>query len=87
MSDTEKLVIEIPRKKGNGEVIRASLSTFKGNEMFSLRIWFKDGESGEMRPGKNGINLPRSEFPELERAVLELRKALAETNIREPANA
>lgn len=89
MPDTDRTVIDIPRAKGNGEVIRAQLSTFKGQEYFSVRVWFQDETSKELRPGKNGVNLPRSEFAEFERAVVELRKALTVTNapVEEPANA
>lgn len=80
MPDQERIILDIPRTKGNGEVIRCGLSVFKGQEYFSVRVWFHDETSGELRPGKNGLNLPRGEFPEFERCVVELRKALVLTS-------
>jgi hypothetical protein len=68
MADTDKILLEIPRAKGNGEVLRATAGVFKGSLTFGLRVWYRT-DDGSLAPGRNGINLPRSEWAEFKRAV------------------
>lgn len=69
MSDSEeKVLYEVPRAKGNGEVIRAAVSFFKGVQMLQVRVWYRT-DSGELAPGRNGINLPVTEYAQLRAAV------------------
>ena len=54
MADRETVLFEHPME--NGELLRASVSTFKGKTYIGIRRWWKD-DSGEWKPGKNGINV------------------------------
>ena len=59
--------------KGREEV-RAIRQSWKGKDMICIRAFYAD-DSGEMRPGKNGITLPVDLLSELEKAVGALKKA------------
>jgi len=76
MTSEEKVLLEVPRAKGNGEVLRAAVSFFKGVKMVQVRVWYRD-EAGELAPGRNGINLPAGEFTQLKAAVDALEAELA----------
>jgi transcriptional coactivator p15 (PC4) len=82
--NNEQILFIIERARG--EEVRFVTSIYKGRLYFSARVWYDpmDG-SGKKLPTKSGINLPADVFPEFERGVLELRKALATTNARESA--
>src|SRR5271163_1548177 len=42
-------------RKNAREGIRVTRSDFKGHDIVGLRVWFQDRDSGEMRPGKDGL--------------------------------
>jgi Transcriptional Coactivator p15 (PC4) len=42
-------------RKNAREEIRITRGDFKGFDIVGLRVWFEDRESGEMRPGKDGL--------------------------------
>jgi hypothetical protein len=42
-------------RKNAREEIRVTRGDFKGFDVVGLRVWFEDRESGEMRPGKDGL--------------------------------
>jgi hypothetical protein len=42
-------------RKNAREEIRVTRGDFKGHDIVGLRVWFQDRESGEMRPGKDGL--------------------------------
>ena len=44
------------------EDIRVMKQEFKGKSYVSIRRWYEDG--GEMKPGKQGINLKQEEWEE-----------------------
>lgn len=50
-----------PRIVKDGEEIRADITEFKGKKYLSVRVYYLDTRDGEMKPGKNGINLPLEE--------------------------
>ena len=71
----EKLIAAIP--KNQREEIRVALSEFEKDatyDMVSARVHY-DAGNGEMRPGRNGLNVPVRLLPEL---VAALRQAGAE---------
>lgn len=51
--------------------IRIEKTEFKGKEYLSIRRWYE--KDGEMRPGKQGINLKTEEFVELARRFDEIK--------------
>ncbi len=46
-----------------GKDIRVMSQDFKGKKYVSIRRWYDD-ESGEKKPGKQGINLKQEEWDE-----------------------
>jgi hypothetical protein len=42
-------------RKNAREEIRVTRGDFKGHDIVGLRVWFQDRETGEMRPGKDGL--------------------------------
>lgn len=55
-------------ERGEGEVIRATISEFKGVLRVDLRTFYLN-EDEEWRPTKKGINLPFTLLPELKKAL------------------
>lgn len=55
-----------------GEEVQARMEPYKGREYFSIRQWYFDQPSGELRPGRNGFNLPVDEATEFLRLVIAL---------------
>lgn len=41
-------------QKNTREEIRFTAEIFKGHDIVSIRVWYRD-EAGEMRPGKQGL--------------------------------
>ena len=64
-------------QKNAVEVVRVSLTEFKGHQLVDLRVYFLD-DSDEFRPSKKGVCLKPDLLGEviqaLERAQLELKK-------------
>ena len=42
-------------RKNAREEIRFTRGDFKGRDIVNLRVWFQDRDTGEMRPGKDGL--------------------------------
>jgi hypothetical protein len=51
--------------------IRIEKTEFKGKEYLSIRRWYE--KDGELRPGKQGINLKPEEFVELVKHMDEIK--------------
>jgi Transcriptional Coactivator p15 (PC4) len=54
MTERNERLLATVRKNAREE-IRVTRGDFKGHDIVGLRVWFEDRESGEMRPGKDGI--------------------------------
>jgi len=54
MTERNERLLATVRKNAREE-IRVTRCDFKGHDIVGLRVWFEDRESGEMRPGKDGI--------------------------------
>jgi len=52
MSD-DRLIATI--KKNSREEIRVTRGDFKGHDVVGVRVWFQDRDTGELRPGKDGL--------------------------------
>jgi hypothetical protein len=55
-------------RKNATEVLRVSLSNFKGYDLVDIRVWV-DGYGGVTRPTKQGISIRRELLPELQQAI------------------
>jgi hypothetical protein len=64
---SERMVTEI--QKNSREVLRVMLQTFKGHDLCSIRVWFKDRDDGALKPGKNGLTIRVEKLPELHEAI------------------
>ncbi len=62
MSDDR--LIDIINKNAREE-IRVTRGDFKGHDVVSVRVWFHHRESGEMRPGRDGVAFRASLIDEL----------------------
>lgn len=70
------MTVLLERPRGT-EVLRVSISEFKGRRLVDVRAWYHDKE-GELRPGRQGIGLRPDELP----AVIEaLQRATADVGI------
>ena len=59
-----------------GDVLRFSVSTYRGRERLDIREYWLDEAAGEWRPTRKGISLPRDYLRELLEGVEALRAAL-----------
>jgi transcriptional coactivator p15 (PC4) len=66
--------------KGNGDVIRVELTSYRGHDMISIRTW-RLGPGGEDQPLKNGINLTVKHLPKLVKALRRARKKATEAGL------
>jgi hypothetical protein len=73
MADDERTVHEFP--KGEREVVRAVLSTFKGKRYCSLRVFYRGERQGDWLPSKKGLTLAVEHLPELVKAVRKLEES------------
>lgn len=60
-------------QKNARETIRITAETFKGHDIISLRVWYRD-ELGEMRPGKQGIAFRVDLLPAIMEALGQARQ-------------
>lgn len=67
MPDTSVLITKF--KKNATEDVHVSLDEFHGKKMINFRVWFQDKETGDMRPGKQGLALAIDKFDVLKGAV------------------
>lgn len=59
-----------------GEVMRAGISDYKGKQYASVRVHYTDSTSGNLLPGKNGINVALDEVPKLIKALKHIEAGL-----------
>ncbi len=67
----EKIVYEF--SKGDGQMIKARLSDFKGQLRADVRVYFQ-AEDGDWRPTKKGINLTIEQLTEMKEAIERLQE-------------
>lgn len=63
----DRWIADIP--KNSRETLRIQLSTYRGHELATLRVWFSPGHGDELRPGKDGFALRVEKLPELRDAI------------------
>jgi hypothetical protein len=64
-------------QKNSREEIRFSVDRFHGHELVNCRVWFADGVTGEMRPGKQGLAFNVDLLPEVLGALEGIARQLA----------
>jgi hypothetical protein len=74
-------IVKLTPRPGSDEEVRASVSQFKGRTYVAIRVYYKDSLTGEMRPGKNGINLPVEEAEALFGGAEALKAALVPATV------
>lgn len=60
-------------QKGNNEIIRATISNFKGGKRADLRVYFLN-KNGEWTPTKKGVSVHLDLLKELKKAVAKLEE-------------
>ena len=73
MSDNDTQVVH-EFSKNSTEVVRASITHFKGNDYADIRVFY-EAEDGEHRPTKKGLTVSLDLLGDLEAAVKALKKA------------
>ena len=63
-------------EKNSFEEVRISLTEFKGKELIDIRVYYQPEGEEEMRPTKKGITISPEKFPELQKGLAALEKAL-----------
>jgi len=56
-------------KNTRGEVLRIDCHTWKGKPLIAIRTWFRDRDTGELRPGREGFSLTPDRLAELETGI------------------
>jgi hypothetical protein len=74
---TDQVVATIP--KNAREELRVALTEFHGYRLCAMRVYFKPEGGGDMRPGKNGLNVRIEQIPDIIEA---LQQALAQSRGR-----
>jgi hypothetical protein len=67
-------------EKNATEVVRVSLTEYRGHKLLDLRVYYSDDE-GQYRPTKKGISLAVGLYAEFKQAMQALEKALLERNL------
>lgn len=70
-------------EKNATEVVRVSLTEFRGHKLIDFRVYYSDDE-GQYKPTKKGISVGVGLYTDFKKAVLALEKALLEQNLITP---
>ena len=65
------------------EEVRATLSEYKGHQLFGFRVWTETKEKNWLAT-KKGLSLKVSLFPELKGAIEKLEAAILEAGLLDP---
>ena len=64
-------------EKNTTEVVRVSLTEFRGHKLIDLRVYYRDDE-GQYRPTKKGVSISVDLYTDFKRAMQALERALLE---------
>jgi hypothetical protein len=67
-----KPTIRAKYERTGGDEVQARVEPYKGRDYFSIRQWYVDSKDQQLKPGRNGFNLPVDEAPEFLRLVVAL---------------
>lgn len=86
-SDGEEVSIgEI--KKGSSEILKVSLSEFRGQVYLDFRVWYLPDASSfsdELRPTKKGVKIHSEVIPELSKLISEAAAYMRRGHSEKPA--
>jgi hypothetical protein len=63
--------------KNTQETIRVSITEFKGYELIDVRAYYRDNETGELKPTRKGITLSVELYDKLKEAILKLEGSIS----------
>jgi len=81
MSEVAKLLHEYGR--GAENVVRVSLSEYKGKRFIDIRLYYLDA-AGELRPSKSGVTITPELWDEFRAGVAAAEAALQEAHLWYP---
>ena len=67
-------------EKNATEVVRVSITEFRGRKLIDLRVYYTDDE-GEYRPTRKGIAIAVDGYPEFRNAIARLDKVLLDQKL------
>lgn len=67
-------------EKNATEVVRVSITEFRGRKLVDLRVYYTDDE-GEYRPTRKGISISVDGYPEFRNAIARLDKVLLDQKL------
>jgi predicted phosphoadenosine phosphosulfate sulfurtransferase len=67
-------------EKNATEVVRVSLSEYRGHKLFDVRVYYSDDE-GQYKPTRKGVSLSVNLYTDFKRAILALEKILLDNNL------
>jgi hypothetical protein len=72
-------------EKNATEVVRVSLSEYRGHKLFDVRVYYSDDE-GQYKPTRKGVSLSVNLYTDFKRAIVALEKILLDNNLITPAD-
>ena len=72
-------------EKNATEVVRVSLSEYRGHKLFDVRVYYSDDE-GQYKPTRKGVSLSVNLYTDFKRAMMALEKLLLDNNLITPAD-
>jgi hypothetical protein len=72
-------------EKNAKEVVRVSLSEYRGHKLFDVRVYYSDDE-GQYKPTRKGVSLSVNLYTDFKRALVALEKMLLDNNLITPAD-
>jgi hypothetical protein len=72
-------------EKNATEVVRVSLSEYRGHKLFDVRVYYSDDE-GQYKPTRKGVSLSVNLYTDFKRALVALEKMLLDNNLITPAD-
>jgi hypothetical protein len=67
-------------EKNATEVVRLSLTEFRGHKLIDLRVYYSD-DAGQFKPTKKGVSVSVGLYTELKKAIHSLEKTLLDLNL------
>jgi len=72
-------------KVPGNRLLRVVLNEYRGRERVDVRLWY-EGQDGSWNPGREGVNLPVQQLPELRRLIIDAERTAVERGQLDPAD-
>lgn len=63
-------------EKNSREVVKLSISEFRGKKLLDLRIWYYDKNEDDYKPSKKGLSISVDKYNELKDSVINMAEFL-----------